>query len=166
MRGEYGKLICTWSPVQYGVGSSTLACSVGFGIHCGYGKKVLIVNKGRCNNHMEKYLEKDIAVRYSMDNLKIFNAGIKAEHIQTYATQVNTDLYMIAGSRLKKGIVRESYDFDRLFIERCLEVFDIVVADIDAGVRKENKYYLEKADRIISVFAPNEIIIDELYQSG
>ncbi|HYE12173.1 MAG TPA: hypothetical protein VEF53_18545 [Patescibacteria group bacterium] len=164
MRGSKGKLICIWSPVLHGEGCSTLACSLGFGMQYFSGKKVLVVNKSNSTSQMEKYVEKDIQIKYSMDNLKIFNLGIRTEHILTYATQVNTGLYMIAGSRFNKEITRENNDFDRLFIGRCLEGFDIVICDMDTGVREENKLYLDSADNIIAVFTPNEIIIDELYQ--
>ena len=164
MRGSKGKLICIWSPVLHGEGCSTLACSIGFGMQYYSGKKVLIVNKSNSISHMEKYVEKDIEIKFSMDNLKIFNTAIKTEHILTYATQVNTGLYMIAGSRLNKEITRENIDFDRLFIDRCLEGFDLVIADMDTGVREENKLYLDRADNIIAVLTPNEIIIDELCQ--
>lgn len=164
MRGVKGKLFCIWSPVMHGEGCSTLACSIGFGLQYYSGKRVLIVNKSNSFSHMEKYVEKDIEIKYSMDNLKVFNTGIKTEHILTYATQMNKDLYMIGGSRLNKEITKENYDFDKLFLDKCLEGFDIVVADVDTGVRKENKLYLEQADKIIAVFSPNEIIIDELYQ--
>ncbi|MHB1393967.1 MAG: hypothetical protein ACYCYE_13010 [Clostridia bacterium] len=164
MRGAKGKLICIWSPVLHGEGCSTIACSLGFGMQYFSGKKVLIVNKSNSTSHMEKYVEKDIEIKYSMDNLKIFNTGIKTEHILTYATQVNTGLYMISGSRLNKEITRENNDFDRLFIDRCLEGFDIVIADMDTGVREENKLYLDRADNIIAVFSPNELVIDELHQ--
>lgn len=164
MRGETGKLVCIWSPVLHGEGCSTLACSIGFGMQYYSGKRVLIVNRSNSTSHMEKYVEKDIEIKYSMDNLKIFNTGIKAEHIMTYATQVNTGLYMIAGSRLKREITKEKTGFDRLFIEKCLECFDLVIADMDTGVREENRFYLDSAEKIIAVFTPNEIVIDELYQ--
>lgn len=164
MRGSKGKLICIWSPVLHGEGCSTLACALGFGMQHLSGKKVLIVNKSNSTSHMEKYVEKDIEIKYSMDNLKIFNTGIRTEHILTYATQVNEGLYMIAGSRFNKEITRENNDFDRLFLDRCLEGFDIVITDMDTGVREENKLYLDRADNIIAVFTPNEIIMDELYQ--
>ncbi len=165
MRNEKGKLICIWSPVLHGEGGSTLACLIGFGMQYYSGGRVLIVNKGNTVSHMEKYVEKDMDIRYSMDNLKIFNTGIKAEHILTYATKMNTGLYMIAGSRISKDITGENSDFDRLFIDKCLEGFDIVIVDIDTGVRKENRLYLDKADKIIAVLTPNEIVIDELYQN-
>lgn len=164
MRGTKGKLICTWSPVLHGEGCSTLACSIGFGMQYYSGKRVLIVNKSNSTSHMEKYVEKDIEIKYSMDNLKIFNTGLRTEHILTYATQMNTGLYMIAGSRLNKDITKENIDFDRLFIDRCLEGFDLVISDMDTGVREENKLYLDRADNIIAVFAPNEIVIDEMCQ--
>lgn len=165
MRGAKGKLICIWSPVMHGEGCSTLACSIGFGMQYCSRKRVLIVNKGNSASHMEKYVGKDIEIKYSMDNLKIFNTGIKTEHVLTYATQMNTDLYMIAGSRFNKEITKENNDFDRLFINKCLDGFDIVIADVDTGVRQENKLYLDQADKIIAAFTPNEIIIDEMYQN-
>lgn len=164
MRVSKGKLICIWSPVLHGEGCSTLACALGFGLQHHSGKKVLIVNKSNSISHMEKYMSRDIEIKYSMDNLKIFNTEIRTEHILTYATQVNASLYMIAGSRLKKEITRENNDFDRFFIDKCLEGFDIVITDMDTGVREENKLYLDHADKIIAVFTPNEIIMDELYK--
>jgi hypothetical protein len=148
----------------HGEGCSTLACSIGFGMQYYSGKKILIINRSNSKSHMEKYIEKDISIKYSMDNLKIFNTGIKTEHILTYATQVNEGLYMIAGSRLNKEITKENTSFDRLFIDRCLEGFDLVIADMDTGIREESKLYLDSADKIVAVFTPNEIMIDELYQ--
>lgn len=162
MGGMKGKLICIWSPILHGEGCSTLTCSIGFAIHHYFGKRVLIVNLGNSLSHMEKYIEKDIEIKYSMDNLKIFDNAIKTEHIKTYSTQVNNGLYMIAGSRLNKYITKENKDFDRLFIDKCLLGFDLVIADLDTGVREENSLYLERADKIISVITPNEITLDEL----
>jgi cellulose biosynthesis protein BcsQ len=164
MRGAKGKLICIWSPVLHGEGCSTLACSIGFGMqHCTEGK-ILIVNKSNSNSHMEKYVEKDIEIKYSMDNLKIFNTELRKEHILTYATQVNSGLFMIAGARLNKEITNENASFDKLFVDRCLEGFDVVIIDMDTRVREDNKIYLDCADRIIAVVTPNEIILDELYK--
>ncbi len=165
LRGERGKLICVWSPVLHGEGCSTLACSIGFSIQQMTGRKVLIVNKSNSTSNMEKYLEKDIEIKYSMDNLKIFNMGIRTEHILTYATQVNTDLYMIAGSRFNRDITKENYEFDRIFMDKCLEGFDIVIADIDTGVRSENSFFLDSADCILAVLTPNEITIQELFNN-
>ncbi len=164
MRSEKGKLICIWSPVLHGEGGSAIACLVGFGIQNCSGRRVLIVNKGGPLNRMEEYVENDIGIKYSMDNLRIFNKGIRAEHILAYATQLNKGLYMIAGSKVKIGAAGENDGFEELFIDRCLDCFDVVIADIDTGTRKENSLYLERADIIIAVFTPNEIVIDELYQ--
>lgn len=165
MRGAKGKLICIWSPMLHGEGCSTLACGIGFGVqHCS-GKKVLIVNKSNSASHMERYVEKDIEIKYSIDNLKIFNRELKTEHILTYATQIKKDLYMIAGSRLNWDITKENNEFDKIFIEKCLAGFDLVIADLDTGVRDENRFYLDLADIISAVFTPNEIVIDELYDN-
>ncbi|HOS70342.1 MAG TPA: hypothetical protein PL076_09570 [Bacillota bacterium] len=163
MRGTKGKLICTWSPMLHGEGCSTLACGIGIGLQHFSGKKVLIVNKSNSTSHMERYVEKDIEIKYSMDNLKIFNKGIKTEHILTYATHIKKDLYMIAGSRLNRYITGENNEFDKIFLEKCLAGFDIVITDLDTGVRDDNRLYLDQADIILAVVTPNEIIIDELY---
>ena len=163
LRGAKGKLICTWSPMMHGEGCSTLACGIGIGLQYFSGKKVLIVNKSNSASHMERYVEKDIEIKYSMDNLKIFNREIKTEHILTYATRINKDLYMIAGSRLNRDITRENSEFDKAFLEKCLAGFDLVITDLDTGVREDNRLYLDQADKILAVVTPNEMIIDKLY---
>lgn len=164
MRGVKGKLICVWSPMLHGVGCSTIACGIGFGMQHYTGRSVLVVNRSNSVSHMERYLENDIKIKYSMDNLKIFNTGIRTEHILTYATQVNTGLHIIAGSRFNREITGEVTDFDRLFIEKCMEGFDLIVTDLDTGVRKDSRLYLDYADSILAVVTPNEIILDELYR--
>lgn len=166
MRGEKGKLVCVWSPILQGEGCSTLACSIGIGLHHQSDKKVLIVNKSDSICSMERFVEKDIEIKYSMDNLKIFNSGIRADHILAYATQINTDLYMIAGARFDKRITGESKEFERLFIERCLEGFELVIVDVGKGTSVENKLYLDIADNIISVITPNEIAVDQLFKDS
>ena len=166
MRGERGKLVCVWSPVLHGEGCSTLACSIGLGAHHITGSRVLIVNKSSSISSVESFLEKDIKIKYSMDNLKIFGTEIRTDHILTYATQVNTDLYMIAGSRLDKEITGENEDFERLFINSCLEGFDLTIVDLDTGIREKNSLYLDSADKIISVFTPNEIVLDKLFKEA
>lgn len=165
MRGAKGKLICIWSPVIHGEGCSTLACGVGIGLQYFSDKKVLIVNVGNSANHMERYLEGDIEIKYSMDNLRIFNNEIRTEHILTYATQINKDLYIIAGSRLNREVTGNNKGFDNIFIEKCLAGFDIVIADLDIGVSSENRLYLERADIILPVATPNEIVMDELFDN-
>lgn len=166
MRGIKGKLVCTWSPALHGAGCSTVACSIGFGMQYYSDRRILIVNKGNSLSSMEKYLAGDIEIKYSMDNLKIFNTSIRAEHIMTYSTQVNKGLYVIAGSRFKRDITKEDKDFDRLFLEESLKCFDMVVADIDTGVREGNRLFLEQADAVAAVFTPNEIMLDELCSCG
>jgi MinD superfamily P-loop ATPase len=101
-----------------------------------------------------------------MDNLKIFSTGIRVDHIITYATQIKTDLYMIAGARLDKGITGGNKEFDRHFIDSCLEGFDIVIVDVGKGTGVENKLYLDSADSIISVITPNEIAVDQLFNDS
>ncbi len=166
MRGEKGKLVCVWSPVLHGEGCSTLACSIGLGAHHISGRRVLIVNKSNSISGMESFLEKDMQIKYSMDHLKIFGTGIRADHILTYATQVNTELYMLAGARLDKEITGENEEFERLFISSCMEAFDLTIVDMDTGLREKNNLYLDSADKIVSVITPNEIVLDKLFRAA
>ena len=165
MRSAKGKLICIWPPVGHGEGCTTLACGIGFSVHHHTDKRVLIVDRSNSASPMEKFVEKDIEIKYSMDNLNIFNNELKTEHILTFATQINKELYMIAGSKLKRNITGGNNEFDKIFIDKCLNWFDLVIADLDAGVRDENKLYLDMADIILTVFTPNEIVIDELHDN-
>lgn len=165
MRGGKGKLICVWSPVLHGEGCSTLADAIGFGLQLLTDKKVLIMNCSGYLSYMERFVERDIEIRYTLDNLKIFGERLQTEHIHTYATRINSNLFMIAGSRIDKTITREGKGFDSVLIDRCLEGFDVVVVDLSTGIREDNYQYLERADHIIAVITPNEIMLEELFSS-
>lgn len=163
MRGEKGKVICVWSPLLHGEGCTTIACSLGFGLHLRSRERILIVNKSDSIAGMEKFVEKDITIKYSMDNLKIFNEGINSEHILAYATRINSDLHMLAGSRLDRKITGIGIEFDKLFLEGCTEGYDLTIVDLGTGIEKENSMYLEYADVVIAVVTPNEIVLDQLF---
>lgn len=165
MRGGKGKLICIWSPVLHGEGCSTLADAVGFGIQLLTDRKVLIMNHSGCLSYMERFIENDIKIRYTLDSLKIFTESLQIEHIHTYATRINSNLFMIAGSRIDKKITKEGNGFDSMLIDRCLEGFDVVIVDLSTGIREDNRQYLERADHVIAVVSPNEIMLEELFSS-
>lgn len=165
MRETVGKLICIWSPLLHGEGCSTITNAVGFALHHHTGKKILIVNKSSSLSQMETYITEDIEIKYNMDNLKIFNCNIKAEHINAYATQISNGLYMVAGSRINREITKEDKGFEELFIDRCLESFDMVVADMNTGISEDTALYLDKANSILAATAPNEIILDHIFKN-
>lgn len=165
MRGEKGKVICVWSPMQHGEGCTTLACSLGFGLNLRSRERMLIVNRNDSITGMENFVEKDITIKYSMDNLKIFNEGIGAEHIMTYATPINSNLHMLAGSRLDKKITGICSEFDRLFLDGCTESYELTIIDLGIGSERESSIYLEYADIVIAVVTPNEIMLDQLFGS-
>ncbi|MGE5629798.1 MAG: hypothetical protein ACM3TR_01735 [Caulobacteraceae bacterium] len=166
MRGTRGKLITVFNPYKHGAGSTTIAN--GLGICLGYytGKKVLLVNKSGCWSSMERFIEGDIHVQYTIDNLKVYNSSIKGNTIKTYATMINENLYMVAGSTISNEAERHDYDFEERFIEESVKAFDIVVADVPSGVKYENAKYIEKADIIIAVVKYNEIDLDDIYESA
>jgi len=166
MRNEKGRLVCVWSPLLQREGCSTLACSLGFGLHRRSAGKVLIVDRSGSISGISSFLEKDIEIRYSTDNLKIFGPGVRSDHIKAYGTQVGTELYMLAGSRLEKGHESGDCEFDRNFIGSCLEGFDLVIADVGAGMTERKGLYLDSADCIISVCTPDEAMLDRLFRGA
>lgn len=166
MRGERGRLICVWSPLLHGEGCSTIACTLGLGLNHGSAGRVLMLDRSGSVYGMNCFLDKDIEVRYSIDNLKILGTSIKADHVRTYGTQVNTELYMLSGSRLEYGQEMERNEFDSHFLDSCLEGFDLVIADIGTGLSEMKSIYLDRADHIVSVSAPNEYMMDHLFSKA
>lgn len=166
MRGMQGKLITVWSPGLHGMGTSTVTDAVGFAMQYLTDKKVLILNQCGRLSFMERFVEKDIKIKYTMDNLKIFDTSISAEHIYTYATSINENLYMVAGSRFERDITKEDKHFAEILLSRCLEAFDIVVVDTNTGIREDNLPFLDKADSIIAVVTANEIMLDDLLEAS
>lgn len=166
MRSSNGKLVAVWSPGLHGAGVSTVTDTVGFALQHFTGKKVLILNNSGCLSYMERFLENDIEIKYTLDNLKIFNGCINTEHIFTYATCINKNLYMIAGSKLGRNITGEDEFFDERLLQKCLEAFEIVIADLNTGIRDENEVFISKADAVLSVVTPNEIMLDDMLEGA
>lgn len=163
MRDVRGKLISVFNPGKHGAGSTTIANGLGIALEYFTDKKVLLVNKSGCWSSMEKFIENDIQVQYTIDNLKVFNSSISAKMIETYATMINENLYMVAGSVISEEIHKQDFNFEERFIVESLKVYDIVIADLPARVRDTNEMYLEKADLIVAVTKYNEIDLDDIY---
>ncbi len=165
MRRNKGVLVCIWSPLLHGEGCSTVAAAVGFGLQRLTAGKVIMINRSDHLSYMERFIERDMEVKYTLDSLKVFNESLQVEHIRTYATRINPDLFMIAGSRLDDALTKTGRGFDAVLLDRCLEGFDIVLVDLTSGVKTENKQYLERADQIIAVVTPNAIMLEELFSN-
>lgn len=163
MRKNNNKLIVTWVPGNHGAGGSTIANAVGIAMQHLTDKKTLIVNYGSTKSYMERYLENDLEMRFSMDYLKSFGECITSEHIKTYATPINEMLYIIPNSKISSDIARVGEKFNELFIDEALKAFDFVVLDIETGMNKEKEMFLRKADFILAVSTSNEIMLDELF---
>jgi len=159
-----GRLVCVWSPLLHREGCTTTAIAAGLLLHCYTGKKTLILDKGNSLSRMEAYIAKDIEVKYGLDNIKVFDSSIRTEHIDAYATQISKGLYMLAGSRLDREITGEGGSFEGQFLERCLEGYELVVADLDTGVREESRLYLDAADAIIAVTVPNDVLLSRIFE--
>lgn len=164
MREAAGKLICIWSPVLHGEGCSTITDAIGFTLYHRTGKRILIVNKSNSLCNTEEFMAREIEIKYNFDNLKIFNNSIKSDHINTYATRISDNLYMVAGSRISRDITKEDKCFEELFARLCLENFDMVVTDLGISIREDSSPYLDRADVIVAVTSPNCIILDKILE--
>lgn len=166
MRDSKSRLITVWVPGNHGAGGSTIANAVGIALQHFTDKKTLIVNYGSPQSYMERYLEKDVDMRFSMDYLKSFDDSINAEHIRTYATPINEMLYIIPNSKISREISKVSEDFNQKFLDEAKKVFDFIIVDIESGINVEKQMFLDKADIILAVMTSNEIMLDDLYGSN
>lgn len=166
MRNKDSILIVTWVPGNHGAGGSTIANAVGVALQHFTERRTLIVNYGSPKSYMERYMERDVDMRFSMDYLKSFGDSISAEHIKIYATPINEKLYIIPNSKISSEISMVGEKFNKRFTEESLRAFDIVIIDIESGMNQEKRSFLERADIILSVMTMNEIMLDDLYGSN
>lgn len=166
MRDNISKLITVWVPGNHGAGGSTIANAVGVALQHFTDKKTLIVNCGSPQSYMERYLENDLDMRFSMDYLKSFGDSIKAEHIKTYATPINEMLYIIPNSKISRDISKVGENFNQRFLDEAKKVFDFIIVDVESGINMEKQMFLDKADLILAVMTSNEIMLDDLYGSN
>lgn len=163
MRETMGKFITVFNAGKHGAGSTTIANALGIALEYYTGKKVLLVNKSGYWSSMEKFIENNIQVQYTIDNLKVFNSSITAKIIETYATMINENLYMIAGSSINDENDKLDNEFEENFCDECMKAYDIVIADLPSRVKETNIQCLNKADLIIAVTKYNEIDLDDIY---
>lgn len=159
-----GKLITIFNPGNHGDGSTTISTSLGIGLQYMSNKKVLLVNRSGSMSYMERYMENEVDAIYTYDTLKIFNNNISVKQLMTFATQINENFYLVAGSSLPKAINKAEDLFEDNFINECLTAFDAVIADVPSGVKEENKSYLERADLVLAIMRPNEIMLDDIFK--
>ena len=165
MRETKGKLIAVFNPGKHGSGSTTFALGLGIALEYITHKKVLIVNNADNLSLMEKFIENNINVEYSIDNLQIFNSSISEKTIETYATMINDNLFMLAGTSMDNEIRKTDMQFEENFINECRKIYDIVVMDLPARIsdKNANAFYLDKADLIIAAVKYNEIDLDDIF---
>lgn len=162
MRNNRGSLISVWVPGNHGAGGSTIALALGIALQHLTNKRTLILNMGSMRNYMEQYIRNDVDARFSMDHLKSFGLGIRAEHIQTYSSAVNEHLYLLPNSRICREISKVDESFYERFLEEALNAFEFVIADLEAGLCKENHLFLNKADEILAVMNTNAVMLQEV----
>jgi cellulose biosynthesis protein BcsQ len=166
MRGKKGSLIAVWVPGNHGAGGSTIANAIGITLQHISDKRTLIVNMGSQKNYLEQYLKNDVDVRFSMDYLRSFNMDLSAEHIKTYATNINDLLCILPNCRISSGITRVDEGFYQKFIQKALEAYELVIVDLETGINNENQMFLHNADMILAVMNENELMLKEIFKSS
>ncbi len=162
MGKQSGRLIAVWVPGNHGAGGSTIADGIGIGMQYRTKLKTLIVNFSGKWSYMERFLENDINIKYSMDYFKSFGHVIDQNHISIFSTQINDKLSIIPGAKLETYPNQENGEFEKLLLEKCLEGYDFVIADTTTGIKASNQALLNRADIIIAVMTPNEIMLDDI----
>lgn len=163
MRNNKGKLIAVFNPSYHREGSTLVSMSLGIAMEYLYNVRVLLINKSGSMSYMERYVENEIDINFTMDSLKVFNSSISAKQIETFSTKINNNLYMIAGSNLPVDVAIEDEDFEENLIAESLASFDIVIVDMPTTVRKENLRYLTNADIVLAVMTADEIMLDDIF---
>lgn len=160
MRRHRGHLISVWVPGNHGAGGSTVTASLGIGLQYLYDIKIMMINLSNKYSYMEKFLENDINMSYSIDNLRGFGENIELNHIEIFSTHINESLSIIPGTKLKKDNNSANTDFELNLIDKCLETYDLVIVDIESGTKNANKKILDKCDLLLSIMTSNEIMLD------
>ncbi|MFZ5352216.1 MAG: hypothetical protein ACOZCL_05765 [Bacillota bacterium] len=163
MKKGKGKLITVWVPGNHGAGGSTIADGIGIILQYFISLQTVIVNFSGRYSYMERFFENEIDICYTMDYLKSFGCNINIQQLKTFATQINNRLSIIPGTRFGSDYSVRDMEFYDKVLERCLDAYDIVIADIVTGVKNENKALLDKADIIVAVMTPNEIMLDDIF---
>lgn len=165
MRTNKGKLITVFVPGNHGAGGTTLASGIGISLQYFLNKKVLLINKSGSWSYMERFLDNEPGLKfnYTIDDLQAFNSSVNKDYIKTFATKINDDLFIIAGSSYSKDITVRDEAFEERLIEESLAAFDIVIVDVPTGVRHENLKYLDASDLILAVMTPNDIMLEDIY---
>ena len=163
MRGKKGKLICVWSPLLHQQGTTIISGGIGVGMEHFTDAKTLIINKSGTRSYLERYMEKDIDVRYSMDDLKVFDKNLTVEQVQAFSTKVADKLYLIAAASVPENADKLDEDFDGFLIGKCLEGFDMVIVDMHSGLALENAKLLQRADLVVCVMSINSIMLKDLF---
>lgn len=154
-----GKLITVWNPLSTKDGSTTIACGLGISIHMKSEQKVLIVNADNKYVRLENYIDRDIPLKYSLDNLKGLKTNVQARDISVFSTQISEGLHLLSGTALGEPL---SYDFITKFIEQSRLSFDYIVVDIGTGSYEGTQQFLDDADITVSVLTASDILLGQL----
>lgn len=153
-----GKLITVWNPLSNKEGATTIACGLGVAIHMKSEQKVLIVNADNKYVRLENYIDKDIPLKYSLDNLKGLGKNVQARDISVFSTQISEGLHLLSGTALGEAL---SDEFITNFIEQSRLSFDYIIVDIGTGDYKGTQQFLDAADITVSVLSASDILLGQ-----
>ncbi|HBY19500.1 MAG: hypothetical protein A2Y24_03615 [Clostridiales bacterium GWE2_32_10] len=152
---KQGRIIVVYGSCLHGAGASTVAFSLGVVIQQVTSKKVLVVNLDNEMSCLERFIEGDIEIKHSLDNIKIYEENLKPEVIENHSDIINENLYLI--SKSKKG--KTSNEFVDKLIQSGKRKFDFIV--IDAG-NSPNEKLLQGADIKMHISEYNKLILSDV----
>jgi hypothetical protein len=157
---KFGKLIVIWNPIQAELGASSLSISLGTILTKYDFKRTLLMNYSH-DLDMERYIEGDVDVAYSLDDLKVLRS-MTFDVLKMYVTSINDKLDILGGYKLPKDMVEGNKNYSLYCIEVALQKYDYVVVDISNRFRTK---ILDRADIIISLLPFDRFKLDKLTSS-
>lgn len=155
-----GKLIIIWNPIQSNMGATTVSIGLASALAWFTLKDTLLTSISG-DESLELYIKEDVKIKYTLDNLKIFQDGITSKDIKLHSTELCNKLDVIGGYKLDKGLIDSSQDFHIKFIEEALKEYEYLVLDISNTFSEE---ILERADLVFAMVPFDPRILERLYE--
>ncbi|HAN10650.1 MAG TPA: hypothetical protein DCP90_08585 [Clostridiales bacterium] len=150
---KHAKVISVYGGYLHGTGVSTMALSLSIFIQQITDKKVLLINLDNERSLLEKFIERDVDIKHSIDDIKVYEESLKLEVIENHLDIINDNLSLISKSKTGKT----SPEFVDKLIEIAKKKFNFII--IDAGNNPSEKL-LENGDISIHISEYNELILE------
>ncbi|HCC07662.1 MAG TPA: hypothetical protein DEP72_05835 [Clostridiales bacterium] len=150
---KHAKVISVYGSYLHGAGVSTMALSLAIVMQQITDKKVLVINLDNERSLLEKFIERDVEIKHSIDDIRIYEEKLKPEVIENHVDMINDNLFLISKSKTGKTSLK--------FVDKLIDIakkkFDFII--IDTGNNPDDNL-LRNADISIYVSEYNELTLD------